>query len=124
MRYLAIIAAIVSVMALAYWAYLENYRTQAALAEVGRLKQDIATQSARLQTLTAEWAYLNRPERLAELADLNADLLGLMPLGATHFRQVADLRYRPPELEGPITGAIDLMAIDPAPYAQPLRGPQ
>lgn len=124
MRYLAIVIAIVGVMGLAYWAYLENYRTQAAITEVGSLKQSIATQSVRLQTLTAEWAYLNRPERLAELADLNAESLGLMPLAAQHFRSVADLRYRPPELEGPISQPVDLFAGPLAIFPQPLRGPR
>ena len=80
MRNLLFVLTAVAVMGLAFWAYRENYRTQAALAEVEDLQREIGSLRESLGVLKAEWAYLNRPQRLRELAVINFDRLGLMPL--------------------------------------------
>ena len=51
----------------AYWAYKENYRTQASLRRVSDLQHQIATERETISVLKAEWAYLNRPDRLSDL---------------------------------------------------------
>lgn len=73
------------VITLAYWAYKENYNTQTALREVNELQQKIAIQKEAIAVLNAEWAYLNRPERLRELVDMNFEDLQLIPLMPSHF---------------------------------------
>ena len=82
-----------SVFGLALWAYQENYRTQQVLKETQSLQREIGVAQARLAVLNAEWAYLNRPNRLRELADLNFERLGLLPLRAEHFGRVDQISY-------------------------------
>jgi hypothetical protein len=87
------VLAAMAVMGLAFWAYRENYATQAALREVRALHNEIGLAHARLNMLNAEWAYLNRPDRLRDLADLNFDRLGLLPLLPDGFGKVDQVAY-------------------------------
>ena len=80
MRNLMLFLSAVAVMGLAFWAYRENYRTQAEISQVKALQAEIRQLKESLSMLNAEWAYLNRPDRLRELADLNFPRLGLLPL--------------------------------------------
>lgn len=76
------------VIVTAYWAYTENYSTQATIKRVQKLQEKIARERETITVLRAEWAYLNRPDRLRELADLNFERLGLIPLSPQHFGEV------------------------------------
>jgi hypothetical protein len=95
MRTVFYILAVLGVIALAFWAYRENYATQAALAETRDLRQDIRAAHTRLSVLRAEWAYLNRPDRLRDLADINFDRLGLLPLHPRQFGHAGMVTYPP-----------------------------
>lgn len=112
MRNLMLILSGLFVMGLAFWAYRENYRTQAELAAVRDLQQEIRQLKESLSVLNAEWAYLNRPDRLRELADLNFARLGLLPLEPEQFGDVATIIY--PDLAlPPITNPIETAAAAP-----------
>ncbi|WBU53714.1 cell division protein FtsL [Paracoccus sp. SCSIO 75233] len=89
------------VMSLAFWAYRENYRTQDALNEMEAVQQEIASLREELLVLSAEWNYLNRPERLRELLQLNADRLGLAPITSDQFVGSSKIDYPPPPIKGP-----------------------
>ena len=93
MKSLVYVAIAALVMGLAFWAYQQNYRTQAALKETRVLQNDIAALRERLSVLRAEWAYLNRPDRLRDLADLNFDRLLLFPLAPVQFGRVEEVAY-------------------------------
>jgi len=108
-----------TVIALSFWAYSENYRTQTALREVRALNAEIRAAHARLRMLNAEWAYLNRPDRLRDLATLNFDRLGLLPMTPDAFGRV-DLVAHPPEPLGALLGGIDISAQFPNPDEEPL----
>ena len=83
------------VIGLGYWAYHENYDTQASMREVRTLHRQIGLSHERLNVLQAEWAYLNRPDRLRDLAELNFDRLGLLPLMPDGFGRICLLYTSP-----------------------------
>lgn len=106
MRSMFYILTSLAVMGLAVWAYQQNYVTQSALRQVGDLQSEIAGLRERLGVLRAEWAFLNRPDRLRELADLNFDRLGLLPLAPEQFGLVDQIVYPAPET--PVVNIIEL----------------
>ncbi|WP_299548270.1 cell division protein FtsL [uncultured Tateyamaria sp.] len=98
MRTVLYIFTTLAVIGLAFWAYRENYATQEALSKTDRLHHDIRTAHSRLAVLKAEWAYLNRPDRLRDLADINFDRLGLLPFRPDQFGHVDEVAYPAPPL--------------------------
>ncbi|MCO8145954.1 cell division protein FtsL [Rhodovulum tesquicola] len=105
MRGLFYVLTALAVMGLAVWAYRENYATQQVIAEVERLNRDIGLWRERRAILNAEWAYLNRPDRLRALANLNFERLELLPLAPEQFAaidQVAYPTFELPEIVIPI----------------------
>lgn len=97
----------VAVFSLAFWAYRENYATQQVLSETRALQHQIGAAQERLGMLRAEWAYLNRPDRLRELSEINFDRLGLLPLRPEQFGRVDEVSY-PPEPLLPIVNTVDV----------------
>ena len=108
MRNLFFLAASLAVMGLAFWAYRENYQTQQSQRIVRTLQNEIGALREALAVQRAEWAYLNRPERLAELADLNFDRLNLLPLDPGQFGAVPQIAYPLPPSQDPADPAADL----------------
>jgi hypothetical protein len=104
MRLLLHLSAAVLVVVCATWAYRVNYATQEALDRVADLHEQIAAEREALAVLNAEWAYLNRPDRLRELVDMNAEALGLAELTPDQFGEAAMVAY-PPEPEVVAVGA-------------------
>ncbi len=112
MRSVLYVLTTLAVIGLAFWAYRENYATQSSLSETDRLHRDIRTAHARLAVLKAEWAYLNRPDRLLDLADINFDRLGLLPFRPDQFGRVDEVAYPAPPLLD-ITNSVDVSGTLP-----------
>ncbi|MEQ8293673.1 MAG: cell division protein FtsL [Roseovarius sp.] len=111
MRSLFYVLTALSVIGLAFWAYHENYKTQEAQARAEHLQQQIGLERQRLRMLRAEWAYLNRPERLRDLAEINFDRLGLLPLQPYQFGKIDQVSY--PERDPlPITDPVDVINME------------
>lgn len=91
MRTAFVILSFLAMLASGFWAYRENYATKAAIARADALGVDIARLTEAIAVQRAEWAHLNRPDRLAELAAANFDRLGLMPMLPEQFADTNQL---------------------------------
>jgi len=98
MRGIFYVLAALAVIGLAFWAYRETHLTQRSLAELRATQAEVSSLREALGVQRAEWAYLNRPARLRELADLNFDRLGLMPILPDQFGNMDQVAYPAPEL--------------------------
>lgn len=129
MRALMYLLSALVVMGLAFWAYRENYRTQAQIDEMQRVQNEIARLREDIGVLRAEWAYLNRPERLRDLVDINFDRLRLGPVQASQFGAPRNVDYPDPAAIKPVeTAAGGPGTVPPvpsnnrgAPLPRPLR---
>lgn len=92
------LSAAVLVGVCATWAYRVNYATQEAVNRVADLRGRINAEREALSVLHAEWAYLNRPDRLAALIKGPGSTLGLVPLTPEQFGEAAMVPF-PPEPE-------------------------
>ncbi len=97
MRILMIIAAFLAVLGMAYWAYQQNFQTKQAQDRVRALQIEIAETREAIAIQRAEWAYLNRPERLRDLVDLNFEDLQLLPMAPYQFGRIDEVPYPQPE---------------------------
>jgi hypothetical protein len=96
MRLVLHLSALVMVVVCATWAYRVNYATQEAADRLAELRGAIAGERQAIAVLNAEWAYLNRPDRLRALVAANAAALGLVELTPDQFGAAAMVAY-PPE---------------------------
>ncbi|MCU0903553.1 MAG: cell division protein FtsL [Tabrizicola sp.] len=93
MRSVLYVLSFLGLIALGFWAYRENYATQASLKEVEALQRQIVGLREALSVQRAEWAYLNRPDRLRDLTTANFDRLGLLPMEPSQFGAAAQVAY-------------------------------
>lgn len=107
MRSFLYMLTVVSVIGLAFWAYRENYTTQEALGDTQQLQAEIGEARNRLAMLRAEWAYLNRPDRLRDLAELNFERLQLLPMRPDQFGRIEQVSYPPLDGNG-IDGIVEV----------------
>ncbi len=70
--------------------YQLKYEVAALEAEHIRLASELAAEHDAIHVLKAEWAFLDRPDRLAELAGSHLDLV---PLGADRVVRISDLPW-------------------------------
>ena len=105
---------VVMVMALAFWGYTENYTTINTLDNITQLNDDIGLAPSRLRVLRAEWAYLNRPERLLQLVNANFPDLKLLQLTSDHFARLEQIPYPGQDL-GLITEPIEATNLERLP---------
>ena len=126
MRPIIYVMGFLGLIGLGSWAYRENYATQDTLRQVSDLQDEIALLRESLAVQRAEWAFLNRPDRLRELVTLNFDRLGLFPMEPTQFGAASDIAYPAPDaLLGPPDASLEQgqSNLDPtapdAPEGQP-----
>ncbi|MDP2086536.1 MAG: cell division protein FtsL [Gemmobacter sp.] len=109
MRSALLILSFLVMLGAGFWAYRENYATKEALRRADALSADIARLTEAIAVQRAEWAYLNRPDRLAELVSANFDRLGLLPMLPEQF---AETRLLPvPESAPLLDGVTEISAL-------------
>ncbi len=90
---------VLSIIAIAGWAYHVNYNTKEALARVSSLRSEIAAEREALRVLSVEWAYLNAPDRLSRLVAQHNHHLRLVPLKPGAFGIMAAVPFPPRSAE-------------------------
>ena len=88
------IFATIAVIFLAFWAYQESFQAKSALKNIKTINSNIKNSQEKLSVLRAEWAYLNRPDRLRALADMNFEKLMLIELNAKHFESIQSFELK------------------------------
>lgn len=83
-----ILVNMISIAVLAIGLYLVKYSVADVQRDVVKLRGELANERESLHLLNAEWAYLNRPERLRRLADRHLDLA---PMDSRQIGHVAVL---------------------------------
>ena len=94
-------------------AFQIKYQVQALVEDTAAIRTNIAATRTDVRVLEAEWAYLNSPDRLADLASRHLGLAPLKPqqvVGAARVSHVAGL-----------PAAKDETAAGRAPYATPIN---
>jgi hypothetical protein len=112
------------VVATGFAMYAIKYEVQGLEDDLARTQKAALTEAHEIRVLTAEWAYLNRPEALAEM---NQRYLSLVPIATKQLRTSADdIPIRPaPPAEAPAEAPPQIAeaAPTPAPEATPQAAP-
>jgi hypothetical protein len=105
------------VVATGFVTFKVKYAVQDIEDELNRVKKQTVAEQQEIRVLTAEWTYLNQPERLAEL---NRRFLQLAPVGTKQLQQkIDDIPYRPLPPPPPIPEPDIVVAAAPEPPAPP-----
>ncbi len=85
---------LVLVLAAGFTTFKVKYAVQDIEDELSRTRRQTIAEQQEIRVLTAEWTYLNQPERLAEL---NRRFLGLAAITAKQLqRSIAEIPLRAP----------------------------
>ncbi len=90
-------AAITALIASAGYAYSIKYETLYYAEQVEKLKGQVQRERDAIAVLRAEWALLNRPDRLQEAVERHLDL---QPMSVQQLARLSDLPKRPPREDG------------------------
>jgi len=78
----------------AFWAYAENSATRRSETKLKGITTEIQQGHDRIALLKVEFAYLNRPDRIAALVNINFDDLKLIELTDTRFGDINQISLR------------------------------
>ena len=110
------------VLATGFTTFKVKYAVQDIEDELNRVRKQTIAEQQEIRVLTAEWTYLNQPERLA---DLNRRFLGLAPIATKQLqRNIADIPFRAPAASPEILAeASPVPAAPQTPAAAPPLAP-
>jgi cell division protein FtsL len=109
---------LVLVLVAGFTTFKVKYAVQDLDDELNRVRRQTIAEQQETRVLTAEWTYLNQPERLAEL---NRRFLGLAPIAAKQLqRSIDNIPLRPPTAPPDSLAAASPDPAPPDPAATPL----
>ena len=85
MRLIFLFVCSVCLIVVSVWAYNVNYKARSTIKALNYLSSEIERKQSQIKLLKAEWAYLNRPERLNKLITIHFSELGLIPLSHENY---------------------------------------
>ncbi len=95
--------------------YKVKYAVQDIEDELTRVRKQTVAEQQEIRVLTAEWTYLNQPERLA---DLNRRFLQLAPTSARQLQQrLEDIPLRAPSASPDAVASVAPAPVQAAPPA-------
>lgn len=94
------IVVVVALIGSAAWVYKIKFEATLQAESVAKLRREISRERDTIATLRAEWAQLNRPDRLQELSQRH---LKLRPVEITQFDALDALPERPQPIVPPGT---------------------
>src|SRR6185437_314020 len=99
-----------------------KYAVQDIEDQLARARKQTIAEQQEIRVLTAEWSYLNQPERLA---DLNRRFFGLAPIAAKQLQhRIEDIPLRPPApISEPELAIATNATPEPAPAGDAARLP-
>jgi hypothetical protein len=123
--HLVVIAGLVSAAA---YVYKIKFDATVQAEKVAKIRRDIRRERDAIALLRAEWAKLDTPARVQDMADRH---LGLRPVEAHQFDDIGRLPMRPPQIVPPdaqdaIAALIDRFDVLDVPTgsAQPQQDPR
>src|SRR3954452_16896467 len=104
------------VLASGFGTFNVKYAVQGIDDELAHVRRQTVTEQQEIRVLTAEWAYLNQPDRLAEL---NRNFLQLAPMTTKQWQgRVDEIALRASPAGGTVTAAAPMITANP-PEAAP-----
>lgn len=94
MRTTVLILCSFSVIAVSVWAYNVNYKARSTINNVKILSSQIKNKKSQIKLLKAEWAFLNRPERLSRLISIHFSELELIPLSHKNYLLFDNFKFK------------------------------
>ncbi len=95
--------------------YRVKYEVQNLRAQIAETQQELELEKESLHVVAAEWAYLNRPERLQALAGKYLSASGMT---VEKIAEVESIPF-PKHLEASVAAPAGGMAISPVAYKEP-----
>ncbi len=93
MRVRHLLLVFLPVVGLAYWVTHESNKTRQSIKQVNGLETQLRDDSQRLEFLSVEWEYLNRPDRLEALVERYFDQLRLVEAHVTRYGEVESIPF-------------------------------
>ena len=109
------------VLASGFATFNVKYAVQGIDEELARVRRQTVAEQQEIRVLTAEWAYLNQPDRLAEL---NRSFLQLAPMTTPQLQgRVDEIALRPPPAMGDVIAPPPMLAANPRETAPSAANP-